>query len=310
MIKPIKLLLAPLFALAFSAIAMPNSIVAIVNDDLITLDSIIEDTKPSFTKAQKMQLLDQKIDLILQLQEIKKIGIEPKAESVNTALNNIASQNGLNLTQLKTNVQFGEIYNNVINQLSLIGLKQIALKKADIQLTAAEVKAELAKNKKPSSSNTLKKQVKIAQIAIDSIDQTDSLLKSKDVLIKQLLTGLSDKINKGESFSSLAKLHSQDPSYKNGGESDWLMMDDLPAVFKKEIDKLSKGKLSKPFKVGQGWKIIKIIDTREHIDTKEIDTHIRNIKIKLIKIKQNSYFKKWVKTLRKGAYIEIFDHKL
>ena len=141
-------------------------------------------------------------------------------------------------------------------------------------------------------------------IAISSIDQTNSLLQSQDELIKQFLIDLSHKIKKGASFSDLAKLHSQDPSYKDGGESGWLMIDDLPPVFKKEIDKLSKGILSKPFKADKGWLIIKIIDTRK------IDIHIRIIKAKLIKAKQNTYFKDWVKTLREDAYIEIFDHKL
>ena len=102
----------------------------------------------------------------------------------------------------------------------------------------------------------------------------------------------------------MAKLHSQDPSYKDGGKSSWLTIDKLPVAFKREVDKLKKGVVSKPFKVGNGWRIIKIIDTRK------ISVRIRIIKEKLIKAKQNAYFKNWVKSLKKDAYIEIYDHKL
>jgi len=302
MTKKIKYLLLLLFVLSLNALTAPNSIIAIVNDELVTFDAISQNIKPNSTKEHKMQLIDRQIDLALQLQEIKKIGIKPKPSSINTALSNIASKNKLTLVQLQSLNQFDEIVQDITDQLSLIGLKQLISQKADTHLTAAEIESALFK--KPSKPSILKKQVKIAQIAIESIDQTDLSLLSKDTLIKQFLTDLSDKINKGESFSSLAKLHSQDPSYKDGGKSGWLMIDEIPLVFKKEIDKLSKGVLSKPFKVGKGWRIIKIIDTRK------FDLRIRTIKEKLIKVKQNAYFKNWVRTLRKDAYIEIFNHKL
>lgn len=297
-----KYLLSLVFTLSLNTLAAPNSIIAVVNDELITFNAINQDIKPNSTKEYKMQLVDHQIDLALQLQEIKKIGIEPKVTSINASLSDIASKNKLTLAQLQSLDQFDEIVQDITDQLSLIGLKQYIAQKADTHLTAAEIEVELAK--KPNGSNDLKKQVKIAQIAISSIDQTNSVLQSQDDLIKQFLIDLSHKIEKGTSFSDLAKLHSQDSSYKDGGESGWLMTDDLPAVFKKEIDKLTKDVLSKPFKAGKGWRIIKIIDTRK------IDIRIRIIKAKLIKAKQNTYFKDWVKTLRKDAYIEIFDHKL
>lgn len=302
MTRKIKYLLSLVFVLSLNALAVPNSIIAIVNDKVITFDTVSQDIKPNSTEEFKMQLVNHQIDLALQLQEIKKIGLEPKAASINATLSDIASKNKLTLIQLQSLDQFDDIVQDITNQLSLIGLKKFIVQKADTHLTAAEIEAALAK--KPNKSNDLKEQVKIAQIAINSINQTNSLLQSQDEPIKQFLTDLSHKIRKGASFSDLAKLHSQDPSYKDGGESGWLMTDNLTPIFRKEIDKLSKGVLSKPFKVGKGWQIIKIIDTRK------IAASIRIIKAKLIKEKQNTYFKDWVKTLRKAAYIEIFNHKL
>ena len=64
-------LMKALFALAFTfslnALATPNSIIAIVNEELITFDVISAKIKPSFTKAQKIELVDNQIDLMLQL---------------------------------------------------------------------------------------------------------------------------------------------------------------------------------------------------------------------------------------------------
>jgi len=295
-----------LFALAFTfslnTLAIPNSIIAIVNDELITFDTISAEIKPSFTKAQKIELVDNQIDLMLQLEKIKKIGIKPKLSSVNTMLSNIASKNGLTLAQLQANNQFDEILENVSQRLSLKGLREFTLQKANISLTQTEIDAALDKN--PNNSESFNKQIKIAQIVINSIDQTDSLLQSKDSLIQQLLTELSDKINTGTSFSSLAKLHSQDPSYKNGGESEWLDENRLPTAFKQQIVQLKIDELSPPFQTGKVWRIVKIIDKRS------VDNHLIAIKSKLIQSKKNTFFKNWIKELRKDAYIEIFDYKL
>ena len=294
--------LALTFTFSLNTLASPNSIIAIVNDEIITFDTISGEIKPSFTKAQKIELVDNQIDLMLQLEKIKKFGIKPKLSSVNTMLSNIASQNGLTLTQLQANNQFDEIVDHVSQRLSLKGLKQFVLQKADTNLTQAEIDIALAKN--PSNSDNFNKQIKIAQIVISSVDQTDSLLQSKDSLIQQLLIELSDKINAGTSFSSLAKLHSQDPSYKNGGESGWLDENRLPVVFKQHLSQLKADELSPPFQTQQGWRVIKIIDKRR------VDNHLIAVKSKLIQSKKNSFFKNWVNELRKGAYIEIFDHKL
>jgi hypothetical protein len=57
-------------------------------------------------------------------------------------------------------------------------------------------------------------------------------------------------------------------------------------------------------KLNKAGELLKIIDKRR------VDNHLIAVKSKLIQSKKNSFFKNWVKELRKGAYIEIFDHKL
>jgi peptidyl-prolyl cis-trans isomerase SurA len=302
MTNPMKALFTLAFIFSLNSLATPNSIIAIVDDELITFDAISDKIKPSSTKAEKIGLVDNQIDLVLQLEKIQKFGIKPKLSSVNAMLSNIASQNGLTLAQLQANAQYDEILENINQQLSLRGLKQLVLQEADIKLSQAEIDTALAKN--PSNSDNFNKQIKIAQIVISSVDQTDSLLQTQDSLIQQFLIELSDKINAGTSFSSLAKLHSQDPSYKNGGESEWLDENRLPAVFKQQISQLKTDELSPPFQAGQAWRIIKIIDKRS------VDNHLIAIKSQLVQSKKNTFFNNWVKALRKNAYIEIFDHKL
>ncbi|MBC8494097.1 MAG: peptidylprolyl isomerase [Candidatus Thioglobus sp.] len=291
----------PLLALAtcLNVVAAPNSIVAIVNDELITYDAI---TITSNAKAAKLAAVNHQIDTLLQMDKVVQLGIEPNPLAVNNMLARVAQQNSLSLKQLQASSAFGRVMKDIKQKLSLNGLKKLINSKAKLLVTQAEIDQALKDN--PAGANDLVKQIRIAQIAISTIDKADSLLQSEDELIKDFLTDLADKIKQGESFSAMAKLHSQDESYKNGGESGWLVSKRLPKEFTNVINELTPHEISKPFKVGNGWRLIKVIEQRE------VDQHLRNIKSALMRQKENTYFNNWTKKLRQDAYIEIFDHKL
>ncbi|WP_148178848.1 peptidylprolyl isomerase [Candidatus Vesicomyidisocius calyptogenae] len=282
---------------SFNIFAIPNSIVAIVNDDLITFDQISIDIKPNYTKAQKLTLVNQQIDLILQLQKIKQLSIVPKENVINSMLGNIALNNDLSLIQLQSLPQFDKVINHVKQNLSLEGLKHFIIENLNIELTDVEISKQLSKT--PNHLNKLEKQIRIAQITINSTNQVDS-----NRLIKDRLIDLSEKINKGDSFSILKKIYSQDNFYKNDSESIWLNLSKLPKAFQQSLKGLLVGEISQPFKIGQVWRIVKIIDKRS------VDNYLVELKAKLIRQKEDTYFYNWVKKIRKEAYIKIFDNKL
>lgn len=291
-------------SLSFATLASANSMIAIVDDDVITFDTIAKQVNSTSTKAQKIALVNQQIDLVLQLKQIQKIGIVPKPKSIDTMLGRIASQNKLTRNQLQASPEFDSVVENITQRLALNGLKQVVLRDVEVNLTQAEIDAGIAQ--KLDKDSDFGKQIKIAQILVNSI-QTDTKpsKKTQDELIQEFLAKLRDKINNGTSFVSLAKLHSQDPSYKNGGESEWLSLSKLPTAIKKQLQKLEPEQVSQPFATSKGWVIIKIIQQRFNIESQ-----LASIKSQLIRSQKNTYFKNWVKKLRKNVYIEIFEHNL
>ena len=86
MIIKMKKLLLLVFIWSLNSLASPNSIIAIVNDDLITFDKISSEIKISSTKEQKLALINRQIDLALQLQKVKEVGVIPKNNAINIAL--------------------------------------------------------------------------------------------------------------------------------------------------------------------------------------------------------------------------------
>jgi peptidyl-prolyl cis-trans isomerase SurA len=294
----------PLLALVISlgVSSAPNSIVAIVNDHLITRDALNTQSDIKQSKESKLKTLNQQIDILLQIEKATQLGVKPKSSAINNMLSRVAKQNKLTLKQLQTRPEFGQIMDSIQQKLSLNGLRELISSKAKLSLSQVEIDQALKDN--PAATQALEDQVRIAQIAISTIDKTDSLLQSQDDLIQEFLTDLASQIQQGASFSALAKLHSQDESYKDGGESDWLVQKRLPKAFMQALKPLKVQELSAPFKAGNGWRLIKVIERRQ------VNNHLKVIKSALIRQKKNLYFRNWTKKLRKDAYIEIFDHKL
>ncbi|NYT26666.1 hypothetical protein [Candidatus Thiodubiliella endoseptemdiera] len=146
-----KIIFAFLLSLSSVAFSTPNSIIAIVNDTVITMDSISAKINKKTTVKQKIALVQQQIDIALQKEKIQTLGITLKADAVNKVLDNVAKQNGLTIAQLRSNNQFEQIVATVTQNLTLNGLEKMVLQQANITLTQAEIDETLANNPKKSA---------------------------------------------------------------------------------------------------------------------------------------------------------------
>ncbi len=146
-----KIIFAFLLSLSSVAFSTPNSIIAIVNDTVITMDSISAKINKKTTVKQKIALVQQQIDIALQKEKIQTLGITLKADAVNKVLDNVAKQNGLTIAQLRSNNQFEQIVATVTQNLTLNGLEKMVLQQANINLTQAEIDETLANNPKKSA---------------------------------------------------------------------------------------------------------------------------------------------------------------
>lgn len=286
-----KYLSALILVFSLNALSTPNSIIAVVNDNIITYDSIAEQINKNTTKEEKLTLINQQIDMLLQKEKIQKLGIQPKPEDVNATLLNVAKQNDLTLEQLRASDQFNEVVERVSEGLSFRYLQEWVLQQTDINITQIEIDEALATN--PPTADSVVKQVKIAQILLN--------INNKKATTENYIAEINEQIKNGVLFAELAKKYSQDSIT----ESIWVEKNKLSKPLQQQLFGLKLGEISSPFKVEQDWFVIKITDERE------FDTHISNIKNQLLQSKRNAFFQTWVKTLRtKNLYIDIFEHKL
>jgi peptidyl-prolyl cis-trans isomerase SurA len=118
------------------------------------------------------------------------------------------------------------------------------------------------------------------------------------------LETLRERIIGGESFDSLARSHSDDKaSAIKGGDLGWTSPGDMVPLFEQQMNALSPGEISEPFKTQFGWHIVQVLERREHDNTEEA---MKNAARKAIrKQKSEEAIDLWLRRLRDEAYVEI-----
>jgi len=273
-----------------------NTILAIVNNKVITTESFQNQLNTANTFNQKMELLSQQIDISLQIDMVKKLGIEPKNEEINGALIQLAINNSISLEEIKSHPQYVLFVQQIIETLSLIKLEQFITKDFEPELSENEILQNCGFGKSIGV-----KQIKIAQIIISEILDSDSSIKEQKNAVIGLLEKLSKHISKGASFEAFAKLHSQHPSYYNGGLSEWMFVNS-PNI--KMFDSLQNDEVSKIYETDGGWAIATKIDERY------VDLDFEKCKEKIIYLQAQKFYADWLGGLRDSAYIKIYSDKL
>ena len=93
----------------------------------------------------------------------------------------------------------------------------------------------------------------------DEVDASHILVDSEDKA-KEVL----GKVEKGESFATLAEAYSSDPGSKaNGGKLGYFTKGQMVKEFEDAAFALKKGEVSKPVQSKFGWHVIKLDDRRE-----------------------------------------------
>jgi len=273
-----------------------NSIIAIVNEEVITLQSIEQQLNDANSLNEKINIVKQQIDITLQISKVRNFAINPSQLDINRAVAQVAHNNNISMEQLQSYPQFPSLIKEITDKLSILNLQQFITKDLSIELSENEIN-----NCTSNINDKDTKQIRIAQIIISEVENSDVNIDNQEQAIRNFLKKLSDHISKGASFEAFAKLHSQHKSYANGGLSDWLFINS-PNI--EMFDSLEDGEVSKIYATDVGWAIAIKVDERY------VDSNMENCKEKIIYKKTQKFYFDWLKDLRDSAYIEIYTDKL
>ena len=288
-----KGVLALLLIFNVGSVFAENIIIAIVNNSAITYKSLETPLLNASSKEHKVDIINQRINDILQLQKVQELNIEASINDINLALLEISKSNNISLEQLKAYPEFLSLEDEVSEKISILNLQRYITRDVNI----LESEALDTCSKEPTNINI--KQIKIAQIIISEVESHAQ--NDQDIAIKAFLNKLSKHISKGASFEALAKLHSHHPSYANGGVTDWMEVDNPTIIM---LDSLKANEVSQIYFTDFGLAIAMKLEERF------VSSDLKKCKEKLIYLRAEKFYSNWITDLREEAYIKIYHDLL
>ncbi|HXX80480.1 MAG TPA: peptidylprolyl isomerase [Thermodesulfovibrionales bacterium] len=288
--------------------ALLDKIVAVVNTEVITWGELyrtmeFETTNEmkSLSDAEKLKVfkenegafLERMIDMKLQLQIAKKLNIDASKDEIAEAIEGIRKKyamddkefqeslkkEGFTLEEYKKRLAEQIILNKVVNQ---------------------EVKNKIVISDEEIMNYMAKKQdteYRVRQIFFKKPDK-DFDKESMEAKAAEVL----QKLKGGESFASLARTYSDDPTARTGGDLGFIKQEYLGKEFLNVLSAMSVGSVSSPFWTEKGLHIIYLeekIDAQNAAEFKEI------AKRKLLEERFNEGYKIWIRGLREKAFVEV-----
>lgn len=119
---------------------------------------------------------------------------------------------------------------------------------------------------------------------------------------KRRLMALRERVKNGDDFATLARQYSQDPSAAQGGELDWLTLNDMPMEIAQSIEPLAEGQMSEPVAYQGGMLLFQLLGRREvSISPEQQREFARNA---LRERKNALALNDWLRQLRENATVD------
>lgn len=136
--------------------------------------------------------------------------------------------------------------------------------------------------------------------------KTNELVNDEEA--KRRLINLRERIENGESFATLARANSDDPtSALKGGDLGWIAPGALVKPFEKTMDELAINDLSDPVQTQFGWHLIQVLGRKDKDNSEQYKKEQVKLAIRKRKIEEETEL--WLRRLRDEAYVDIrFDN--
>jgi len=296
-----------------------DRVVAIVNDDLITLSELRETAltiNPASTEQMdERTVLDQMVESKLFEQEAKRRGITVSEQELDASIEQVRSKYNLNEDQMEEVLKKQNLTPESFREqwrVQTLGNKLLESQlKNKIVVTDEEVKKYYEENYGSInySSTTTEESEVVVVIAHILISPDTPNAQDKAVEVAELAKS-------GNDFGSLAREYSDDSfTSDKGGNLGSFKKGDLIEPLEIAVERTPEGKVSGPVQSPAGYHIVKVLNrtkpsSNENDEESENDTYIsdserQEITQILHRQKAEDKLKTWLKGIREKAYIEI-----
>ncbi len=303
-----------------------DRVVAIVNDDVITLSEVREmalSINPTTTEAiDENSVLEQMIEQKLFEQEAERLGIKVTEAELDASIKQVQEKFGLNDEQMVEVLKKQNLTPESFREqwrLQTLGNKLLESQlKNKIVITDEEINDYYVKNYGQSTSESTGSasavtgtgEVKIAHILISS-KSPDAEAKARKV---------AELAKSGQDFGALAKEYSEDNlSAEKGGDLGSFKKGDLIESLEVAVETTPVGGITGPVESPAGYHIIKVLERAEpgtaekESDSEEDSGRVlaisdetrKEISDTLYRQKAEAQLKTWLDKIKQEAYIEV-----
>lgn len=269
-----------------------DRILAVVNDSVITERELEERVSSVNRQLEKQgtplpsqeilsrQLLERLILENLQLQYAKEVGLKLDDQEVDRALQRIAQDNKLTVTELRDNlakdgVGFAKFRDEIRREMTVARIRENEVENR-VAVSDSEVETELSQQAERPQGEA---EYLAAHILVRIPEQASADdLKAREERANEALAAL----NKGTDFGQVSATYSDAQEALTGGNLGWRTAAKLPTMFVEVLQNLDKGETSEVLKSGNGFHVVKLLDKRGQGAAQTVtQTHARHILIKV-----------------------------
>lgn len=295
-----------------------DRIVAVVNDDIITLFDLNHVLKPYVREIEKSsypteteqkmlykvreEAINQLIEQKLTDQEIKRANITISEKDVDDRIEQIKAANfftdeDMRAELAKNGLSMEEYRQQIKDQILRVKLINLEVKSKAV-ITTEDIK-DYYDNHQDQYAGKEKYHLRNILITVPFYAGDKEKLE-----IKTKINSVLARLNAGESFATLAMTYSESSSAADGGDLGWFTLDSLSPQLKKIVKEMTAGEYTPVVDTDQGYQIFLVQDVAK-TPGKSLDEVSSEIERNLYNDMINTKFQAWLEDLRKQSHIKI-----
>jgi len=297
-----------------------DRIVAIVNDDVITLSELDEAAEPyamqirSSVHGQQEEekllsklredILNRMIEEKLADQESKRLGVSVSDSEVDQRMEQMTGEQSMSEEALKKALEAQgytlEEYRARLKE-QMLRMKLINLEvKSKIAITKEQIRDYYDKHEEAFQGER-EYHLRTILIKVSSL----ATAGQREGALKKMET-VADKFRKGVPFDELAQQYSEDGTAKEGGDLGFFNLDELSREFRETVRVMKEGEISPVLQTPLGYQLVMLqqIKIRAGKSLQEAKIQIQE---RLYNELVEEKYTAWLKELRDRSYIKIID---
>ncbi len=293
-----------------------NRIVAVVNDDVITLHELnkkiqevtgldvgqlIREDHDRY-RATGLAVLEALINERIAREKIKELGIVVRPEEVEAAIERIMRSNRMTREELeeslrKQGLSIEEYRQEILGQLERSRLISLEVKSKIV------IREERIRNyyQNHMAEFSTPERVHLAAIFLKAEDPDDA--REMQALEEKARAILSE-IRQGADFADLARRYSQGPAADTGGDMGFFELQHLDPKLAQAVQAMALGDVGGPVRMPAGVQVIRLLDRQAGV-VKPLDEVREQIYDTLYRQEVDRRYSAWVQQLRENAYTKI-----